>query len=490
MPEALTGGLWSFAAIIFVFGLIVLVHEWGHMVAAKLCGVAVPDFALGMGPSLVSRFYRGTRYHICAFPIGGFVQIAGLSDDPLNRSRSEAELHPQFTDGGRLTKRWQDITGWQKAFILVAGVAMNFVLAFVLMIVQGCFVGFPNNHIAIGGVEPGMPAAEAGLRPGDIVQSVDGKELTDLTSFSQIVGQHAGTPVQLSVLRSGEPLQLSAVPRSRAEYNDGRPSLGVQLQYVSEWSNRISAVMLHSAASAAGIKRGERVVAVNGQAVDDGLPVMLALPGIDAQLRAIDADGELIPKGGGTPIIFGLESPKGARREVTVPGDTTIAILGLQFTTRLERVPPAQAIQRSLKEGVEMMATLLGGMKLLFTKAGAESVSGPIGIFSILGQTAQSDLYTFMMWVILINLNLAVMNLLPLPALDGGRLVFVGLAGVGLRVPEKREALIHAAGMVLVLCFMVLISIRDLGGLWRGWTTKVNVEQPVKGEGFQTLPAK
>jgi RIP metalloprotease RseP len=123
MLESLGGGLWSIAAIIIVFGIIVLVHEWGHMMAAKLCGVAVPDFALGMGPSLFSRFWRGTRYHICAFPIGGFVQIAGLTDDPLNKQDGSAAgpVEEQFTNGGRLSRRWQDINGWQKASSLLPG---------------------------------------------------------------------------------------------------------------------------------------------------------------------------------------------------------------------------------------------------------------------------------------------------------------------------------------------------------------------------------
>lgn len=470
MLEGLSGGLFSFAAIIVVFGIIVLVHEWGHMMAAKLCGVAVPDFALGMGPSLFSRFYRGTRYHICALPIGGFVQIAGLTDDPLNKQdgAAVATIKPEHTDGGRLSKTWQDINGWQKAFILVAGVAMNFLLAFVLMIVQGSAVGFPNKQVTIAGVEPGMPAAAAGLRPGDVVLAINGEELTELSAFSRIVAQNPQTPLELRLRRGEQELTLSATAASNPEYNHGKPSLGVSLDYIGELTNRISTVMLHSQASKAGIQRGERIVAVNGEEVHSGLPVVQALPYFDAQLRAVDGSGALIPEGGGTPVALTVASRKGEQREVILPGDTTMVTLGLQFTTRLERVPPGAAIVRSAREGIEMMGLLLGSLKLLFTKTGAESIAGPIGIFSILGQTAQTDLYNFLLWVIIINVNLGVINLLPLPALDGGRLVFVALAGIGLRISEKREALVHAAGMVLLLGFMLLISIRDIGGIIGG----------------------
>jgi regulator of sigma E protease len=469
MLAAVPGGLISFLAIILVFGTIVVVHEWGHMIAAKLCRVAVPDFAVGMGPSLFSRRWRGTRYHLCAVPIGGFVQIAGLTgDDPLNRSAAPA-VPVEATYGGRYPKVWQDLNGWQKTFILINGVVMNFLLAIVVMLIQGGLVGFPvNQSVVVSQVVPGMPAAEAGVRVGDIILNVNGQPITELEQFSSAVGAGAKAPIAIQLKRGEEKLALSANARMQPDFNEGRPSLGVQIQPLTDMTNRIALVMPNTAASNLGLKRGERITALDGEPVLDGLMVLALLPGFDDQLRPVDEQGNLIPKGGGTPHVLTVKSRTGELRDVTVPGDITGATLGVMFTSRLEKLPPLQSIARSLHDGRNMMVTMVSSMKLLFTKAGADSISGPIGIFSILGQSAQSDAYTFLMWVILINLNLAFVNLLPLPALDGGRIVFVALNGIGIRVPEKREALVHAAGMLLLLAFMLLISIRDVGGILRG----------------------
>jgi regulator of sigma E protease len=481
--------LTGFLAIVFVFGLIVIVHEWGHMMAAKLCGVAVPDFAIGMGPSLWSRVWRGTRYHLCLIPIGGYVQIAGLvGDDPVNAAqearRKRADLDElekqgapadaatavagegpipyELTNGGRLTKRWQDINGFQRSFILVAGVLMNFVLAFVVILLQG-FVGFPDNSVMVTQVQPGLAADAAGVKSGDVALKLAGTRVETPTQFAGLIAQHSGEAVPLVVRRGQQELTLNVTPQVSKDadgkpYNDGKPSLGVGLQLISDMTTKVGVVTLNSPASNLGFKRGDRITAVNGEPVTDGLQVLLALASYDPQtLAAVDGNGQPIPQGGGT-------------RQITVPGDVTLASFGVLFTERLQRLPPGAALVRSLHDGWEMMGTMVASMKLLFTKVGAQSISGPIGIFSMLGQSAQSDLYTFLMWVILINVNLGMLNLLPLPALDGGRLVFVALGGLGIRVPERREALVHAAGMLVILAFAVLISIRDVGGLIRGWT--------------------
>jgi regulator of sigma E protease len=461
----------GFLAVVVVFSLIIIVHEWGHMMAAKLCGVAVPDFAVGMGPSLFSRFWRGTRYHLCLIPIGGFVQIAGLvGDDPLNKtSGGEYQIPLEATDGGRLTRRWQDINGFQKAFILVAGVLMNFLLAFVVMALQG-FAGFPETNVVVSAVDPARPGAEAGLQPGDMVLSLNGTKLTELNQFMEIVSRHPGQPLPLHLRRAGKELDVTVTPRVIPGYNEDKASVGVGLTLLSEMTTEVGMVSLNSPASELGIKRGDRITAVNGEPIKDGLELLVALPGFDPKtLEPLDAAGKPIPKGGGTPLTISLASKSGAR-EVTIPGDVSQISLGLMFTERLERVPPVEAVQRSLHDGWQMMGVLFGSLKLMFTRVGAQSISGPIGIFSMLGQSAQTGWHTLLMWVVLINVNIGIMNLLPLPALDGGRLLFVGLAGLGLRIPERREALVHAAGMLMLLTFLLLVSVRDVGGLWRGWT--------------------
>lgn len=448
-------------AIIAVFGLIVVVHEWGHMMAAKLCGVAVPDFAIGMGPSLASIKRGETRYHICAFPIGGFVRIAGMEgDDPVNdraRNRMDDAAIPY-------SATWQSKNGWQKTFILVAGALMNLVLAFVVILVMG-LVGFPHNAVVIASVSPDSPAAEAGLLAGDHVLELAGKQITNNHQFSALVQAHRGQTVPLSVMRSGERVELSVTPRVMSGYNANKVSLGVGLGEVLYSTTTVSLVQPKSLGMDLGIKIGDRVTEVNGQPVDNGWDVYTALANIDADLNPIDADGNPIPAGGGTPVNIYVE--RGTETlSFTLPGDTTFVTLGLQFKPLLEKLPLGASIKRSLNEAYNMLVGTLYSLRLIFTRAGMQSVTGPVGIAQIIAQSSQSDWYTFLQMVVMISTIIGLFNLMPLPALDGGRLVFVALGGIGLRVSERREALVHAVGMFVLLGLMGLVTFTDILALF------------------------
>jgi regulator of sigma E protease len=447
----------SIIAIVAVFGLIVLVHELGHMLAAKACGVAVTDFAFGMGPSLVSRVWRGTRYHLCALPIGGFVQIAGMEgDDPLNaRDGTPAVPYAQT---------WHARSGWQKSFILVAGVLMNFALALVVMFTIG-LVGFPHNAVVVGSVEPGSPAQAAGLKPGDHILSLSGRTITDSGQFSALVQAHRDESLALTVRRDGAELELSVKPQVIHGYNGGKVSLGVGLSEILYSTTTVSLIQPKSLGQKLGLHVGDQVSAVNGQPVSNGWDVYMALANMDSQLNPVDADGQPIPAGGGTPVVLRVMSG-GTPRELSLPGDATIISLGVQFKPLLERLPLGASIKRSLGEAWNMALGTVYGLRLAFTKQGLQSVTGPVGIFQLIAQSSRSDWYTFLQMVVMINVMIGFFNLLPLPALDGGRVVFVALAGIGLRVPYKREALVHAVGMVVILCLFGIITFTDILALF------------------------
>lgn len=482
----------SFIAVVFVFGLIVFVHELGHMLAAKACGNAVPSFAIGMGPSLVSFRGGDTRYHICMFPIGGFVTVAGLDseDDPA--------IAPE--------RKWSARNGWQKALILVAGVAMNFLLAFVTMLVMG-MAGFPQNVVRVAEVMPGSPGQLAGLKLGDIITAVDGRRFIGSRQFTAIIRANNNKQLTLTLYRDGKEQQLPATPQVMQGYNSGHPSLGLALAEDMYSTTEISLVQPKTVGDELRLGVGDRLVSINGLELANGWDLLRALPSFDPKsLQAVDAKGNQIPKGGGQPIKLIIERPSSAtgftfnaqgiavdssgkplqargtldnqpprlissaggksRIEYTLPGDTTAISLGVLCKPELLRLPFAQSIQRSVQDGAGMMLGMLYGFKLMFTEQGAKSISGPVGIVKMIGQSARSDWYTFLQIILLINLNLAVLNLLPLPALDGGRLVFVALAGIGLRVSEKREALVHAIGMVVLLCLIGLVTFTDVLALF------------------------
>lgn len=469
----------SFVAIVFVFGVIVLVHEWGHMTAAKLCGVSVPDFAIGMGPSLWSRWWRGTKYHICAFPIGGFVRIAGLEgDDALASTKlemedlSEEERTRQATNplnrniyGARTvidTKTWREINGFQKAFILTGGPLMNFLLALVIIFAMGA-IGFPQNAVLIAEVTPSSPAEEAGLKPGDLVTEIGGQRVTNSRQFAAIVHAYRNKPLNLTVVRNGENLPITATPTVMEGYNGGKVSIGISMSDQGYLTNEIGLIQPKSLAD----KRlqtvggqqirlgvGDRITAIDGVPLSNGLDLI-------TKMAEVDENG-LVLKPADHDFTLSVLTRKGEQHEIRVPKDTSIITLGIQFKPQLQKLPWRESFARSLEDSKIYMLSMIWGMKMLFTKEGAKSISGPVGIVRMIGQSAQSGWHTFLFVFMLINLNLGLMNLLPVPALDGGRLVFVALNGLGVRINEKREALVHAMGMVLLLSLIGLVTLTDV----------------------------
>ncbi|MCC7476864.1 site-2 protease family protein [bacterium] len=480
----------GFAVVIFVFGAIVAVHEWGHMMAAKLCGVAVPEFAIGMGPAFLKIPRGETIYQLCWLPIGGFVRIAGLVGDDTTDGRTFP-----------FEKQWGSKNGWQKAFILAAGALMNFVLAIITVLVMG-WAGFPTKEIILTAVESGRPAAEAGLKSGDIVTRIDGHSVSSARQFAALVQARKDSRIPVEYIRDGQEGVTWATPRVMPDFNHSLASLGVGLAEDLVSTGEVSLIQPKSEADKLNLRVGDRVVSVGGREITRGTDVYLALPATDLEtLGAIDEDGNPIPEGGGTPIELVIERPaaalgyefnaegkavdgKGqpitdsraprlldkdeekARLAFTLPGDTNMVALGLSFKPELKRLPLGESLSRSMEDASNMMLGMFFSLRMMFTPEGAKSISGPVGIVRIIKQSASSDWYTFLQIFMLINLNLGLMNLLPLPALDGGRLVFVALKGIGIRINEKREALVHAVGMVMLLSLIGIVTFTDVLALF------------------------
>lgn len=240
-----------------------------------------------------------------------------------------------------------------------------------------------------------------------------------------------------------------------------KPSLGVSITDVLYSTTQVGVVQPKSRGQQIGLRPGQRVTHVNGEPVSNGWEVYLALAAFNDEFKAIDAEGNLLGEGEGEAVTLTIEGPDGVREE-TLPGDTTPINFGAQFKPKLQKLPAMASLTRSLEDAAGMMMAFLYGMKVIFSSEGLKTVSGPVGIMDIIGQSARAGWYTFLQIVILININLGLLNLLPLPALDGGRLVFVGLAGIGLKVPEKREAMVHMVGMVMLLGLIALITFTDI----------------------------
>ena len=352
--------LYILFAILF-FGFLVAIHEFGHFITAKLCGVKVNEFSIGMGPLLLHKQGRETLYSLRLFPIGGFCAMEGedeATDDP--RSFAAAK-------------------GWKKVVILAAGSAMNFLAGLLILVLLYSGTQAVVTPVISGFME-GCPAAEAGyLQEGDRIVKIDGHAVWFSSDVSILLDRGNGETADLVVRRDGKKVALEDVPLA---------------------------------------------------------------------LRDYEVEGELQQK------------------------------YGLYFT--VEETGFADNVGIALKSSANFARMVWFSLQDLFSgSAGVKDLSGPIGIVSVMTDVGESSadwraaLLNLLYFGSFIAVNLAVMNLLPLPALDGGRLFFLILNGilfllVRRRIPGKYEGYVHMAGMALLLALMLFVSVQDISRIIGG----------------------
>ena len=343
---------------IVILSVLVLIHELGHFVTALLIGVRVEEFGFGLPPRIIGKKIRGIMYSLNWLPIGGFVKLAGEDSDSETIKKGK---------GIKVKEYFFARSKKERAAILLAGVAMNFLLAVgitTFLLRQG--VEETAGRVHIERILPASPAQKAGLKTGDIFENF--KTPQEIISFSKI---HAGQPVTFSILRDTKTLYITLTPR------------------------------------------------------------------------------KVFPKG---------EGPVG------------IAISDLEIKKYSLMQAPVEATKINLERGWAMVAgigMLIG--KLFQLKPVGGDVAGPIGIAQVTGTAVKFGWKAVLEFMSILSLNLAVLNVLPIPALDGGRLAFVILEKfIGKKVKPAFEQKTHTIGMIVLMILVVLISINDILRLARG----------------------
>lgn len=341
---------------IIMFGLLIAVHEFGHFITAKLCGVKVNEFAIGMGPKLLSKQGKETLYSLRLFPIGGFCAMEGEDEDTAD------------------PRSFQKAKEWKKLLILVAGAAMNFVIG--VLIFVGLYLGVRGYAVEIvGGFESWSRLPEQGLQVGDEFLSIDGHEIL-VAGDASIFLDRAGAYVDIEVLRDGKRVMLEDVDMART--------------------------------------------AVTG------------------------ADGQVYHR------------------------------LGLTLGSKAYSATFGDKLRLAWNHSRNTIRLVWMGLGDLVTgKVGLRDVSGPVGIVDMMGQvagqaeTTTSAFLSILSLVAFIAINLAVMNLLPIPALDGGRIFFLLVNAIFTAVTKKRldpkyEGVVNAVFLVGLLVFMAVVAASDV----------------------------
>jgi regulator of sigma E protease len=434
VSEGLVNGLY----IIPILAVLILVHEIGHFVSAKMIGAKVEEFGIGIPPRIKGWYYKDVLWSLNWIPFGGFVKVLGedgKSGDPLSIN-SKSPL--------------------QRAFFLVAGSAMNFLLAFLLMILVVGFQGISHANIYITTVSPGSPAEAAGWKPGDRVVEVAGEPVDSSAQVGDRAHEFAGNPMSVVIERNNATFETTVVPRANPPANQGPTGVGISPVALS--TSLVESVTADSAAAKAGFQAGDHIDAIDATPVHDAYALQMALTAAEGRTVPVDVTR------GGEKATLRLAVPKMGADE-----DLLAAIgLGVRIEPEFTRIPLGSIIPVGVGQAWEQTGQMLSGIRDLVTgRAPLDQIAGPLGMGQITSEIVSAS--PLPLWVtlsqlaILLSLNLAVLNLLPLPALDGGRLLFVIVEVLrgGKKLAPEREGVVHFTGLVLLIGFMLVVFFFD-----------------------------
>lgn len=429
--------------IIPILAILILIHEIGHFVSARLVGITVQEFGIGLPPRMFG-FKRGeVLYSVNWIPLGGFVKVLG-------------EDGKSFTEGSLQSK-----SKLQRSFFMAAGSGMNFLLAFVLMIVMVGIQGEPRNNVYIAEVEPDSPAAQAGWQSGDRFLRVGDESVTSVESIVDASADFAGTSMPVTLLRGETEVQTEVVPR--VEPPPGRGRTGIRITSSPRANVSIAEVQPDSIAAQAGLQDGDKFISIAGRPVTDTATIEITLA---------NNQGETIP------IVVNRDGEQ-LTRQMTIPapppseGETQIG-MSLARDVISHSIPWWQVVPRGIGDTFGTLNQMVEGIGLLIQgDSSVGGLAGPIGMgqltSEVLEVSSAPTWVTLTTITVLLSLNLAILNLLPIPALDGGRLLFVLVEAIrGKRVPPEKEGMVHFVGLVILLMFMFVVAFMDIDRLVSG----------------------
>ncbi|SMG29861.1 RIP metalloprotease RseP [Paracoccus sp. J56] len=433
--DMLGGFLWTAASFIVALSIIVTVHEYGHYIVARLSGIRAEVFSLGFGPRLVSRRdKRGTLWQIAAIPLGGYVRFLGDADAA---SAGSVPVDPARTR--------QSLTGaplWARFATVAAGPVFNFILAVLVFAGMAIWQGLPVDEVRVGRLHPTPPGVEMQLQTGDRVVAVDGAPVSDWRDLGRLAAElPARESHDWTVERDGTRITVSGP--------DPMPPL-------------IAGVAPRSAAVAAGLKPGDVILAI------DGAPVF-----------RFDELREHVAKAGGRPVLLkvwregaGVADYTLAAREQDLPtedGYTRRWLIGVTgagtyFDPATRPAGLGEAAGIGVSRTWDIIASSVSGLWAMITgQIGSCNLGGAISIAETTAQAASAGGGNFIWWIAVLSAAIGFLNLMPVPMLDGGHLMFYLYEAVTRRRPSDRVMdILSALGLAAVLSLMVLGLTNDL----------------------------
>lgn len=434
----------EFLSTLFYFivtlGILVFIHELGHFLAAKLFGMRVDVFSLGFPPRAFGKKVGETDYCISWIPIGGYVKIAGMIDESFDTDYLKQEPQPW---------EYRSKPIWQRMIVISAGVLMNIMLAVAIFwginYMQGKSVW---DTTEIGYVLEGSPAEKAGLKGGDKILSINGVTVANWDDVrNNIYLENIGSDLRFRVLRQGSEVDVIIAQQALQELSDG--SFGITPSHTEIVIDRVDPDM---PAATLGLKPADVLLALGGQ-----------------PLRYDRSVNEIVRSHTGQPLH--VEWRRGDSIMTGTVTPTEKGLIGIAFGLRyngpvirteyslLEALPASiQSIGNVIGLTVQGIASIISGRTDF-----SSSVAGPIKIAQLASQTAGLGIVTYLNFMAFLSISLAILNILPIPALDGGHLLFLVIEGlIGRELPVKFKLIIQRAGFVLLLTLMALVVFNDI----------------------------
>ena len=440
------------SSFLVLIGILVTIHEYGHFIVARLCKVHVQTFSLGMGPIIYKRKDKyGTEFALSALPLGGYVSM--ITNKLIE---VEPEIKEQLTKE-QLKNTFDSKPKWQRAAIMIAGPLANFILSILVF----CFIFMntidPNNVAVIKNVDKSayiQPVSNIAV--DDQLLGINSQVITDPKDFSLELLSYAGLTGKIDLLLKNNDSSETYVESIYVEdfldtseaQKDPMSGLGLAIEYRS--LPIIGGVSQGSAADLAGINIGDQIIEIGGQSINyiqDIKGLIKENPGKELGF---------VIKRNGEEIYKSILIDSNLNQE-----DVTQGSLGVNFGSQRGFI---SSLNKAVYETYNLsIKTLLFIGKMLTGNMGADNLSGPIGIAQMAGDTAKAGVIPFLYLMALLSISLGVLNLLPLPVLDGGQLVLLGVEAVrGKPLPEKVENYVFTIGAVLVGMLMIFAVFNDI----------------------------
>ncbi len=423
----------SIVIAIIALSVIIIIHELGHFIAARSVGIRVKEFSLFMGPKLVSKEKNGTVYSIRAIPIGGFVNLEGEEED--------VESTTSFSAKKPLEKIW----------VIAAGPLFNIAFALIALFLLFIFTGYSTDNQTI--MMENMPAYESGLRNGDEIISIDGKKVYDPLDMTVLIYGNDGQSVLVEYERDAQLYTKEITP-----FKDGGISYLVNFQAVGD-SLEVGGISEESDAYIEGLRVGDIITNLNDYPLSNRLELK----------EYMDINGETDVK-----VTFERKGEINTILVTPYVSDQPVYYnLGIYYD--YTSVTIFEALKHAINFSIATIRSIYYSILWLITGVvSLTEIMGPVGIVTTLGNTVKQDTFKLIMMSLInmmafISLNLGLMNLLPIPALDGSKIIIYAIEGIrGKKFNVARTAIVSLVGLVCLMALLLVTTYHDIARIF-GW---------------------